>query len=216
MPAKEIPGAVELLHEDHEKVENLFQQFEKAKDESEKEEIANEVDLELRVHSMIEEEILYPAMQPLDSEIVAESFEEHGVVEQLLNELATMDLEDEQFEAKFKVMQENVEHHIEEEEGQMFPRCPDLPGYEEIGLKMVQRKVDLIRELKAKGSRADRATMDRQPATMLASGKSEALAENGGTAMKQPEAKTPSRSRSKSTAGTGSRRSTTTAGRSRK
>ena len=177
MPKNDAPGAVELLKEDHEKVQDLFKKFEKAKDESEKEDIADQVDLELRVHSMIEEEILYPALRDIDSETVAESFEEHGVVEQLLNELATMELGEEQFEAKFKVMQENVEHHIEEEEKEMFPKCSKIENYDEIGLQLVQRKVELMDQLSMQGEAAQRATAGDEPATTRASEKSENVLE---------------------------------------
>jgi iron-sulfur cluster repair protein YtfE (RIC family) len=169
-----VPTAVDLLKEDHEKVKGLFEKFEKAKSEDEKEEIADQVDLELRVHSMIEEEILYPAMKDIDGEITAESFEEHGVVEELLNELATMDLEEDQFEAKFKVMKENVEHHIEEEENNMFPQCSKIPNYDEIGLKLAQRKKELLDQLRDTDD-SERATTKGDPATMKASEKSEAV-----------------------------------------
>lgn len=198
--------AVELLKADHRKVEDLFKQFEKATNESKKEEIADEIDLELRVHSMIEEEILYPALRDVDSEIVAESFEEHGVVEQLLNELATMELSEEQFEAKFKVMQENVEHHVEEEEKEMFPKASKAPGYDEIGPKMEQRKQQLMKELGMKGEAAERVS-GSEPATAQASEKSEAVLE-GGQQSKAP----PARARSAGTERR-SRRATTTAGR---
>ena len=171
MTKETTPAAVELLEEDHDKVKALFEQFEKA-ESSEKEELVDQIDLELRVHAMIEEEILYPALRDIDQEITAESFEEHGVVEQLLDELATMDLTEDQFEAKFKVMKENVEHHIEEEEGEMFPKCPQIPSYEEIGLQLIQRKMELLEELR-EASPVDRVE-GGDPATMRASEKSEA------------------------------------------
>lgn len=169
------PTAVDLLKEDHDKIKDLFKQFEKAKS-AQKEGLADQVDLELRVHSMIEEEILYPALRDIDKEITAESFEEHGVVEQLLDELATMDLSEDQFEAKFKVMQENVEHHMEEEEGEMFPKSKQIPNYEDIGLQMIQRKMQLLEEL-GEGQAADRVE-GSGPATMRASEKSEATLES--------------------------------------
>jgi hypothetical protein len=211
MTSRKQPGAVELLKEDHRKVKDLFKKFESAKDESEKDQIADEVDLELRVHSMIEEEILYPAMRDVDSEMVAEAFEEHGVVEELLNELATMELGDEQFDAKFKVMQENVEHHIEEEEGDLFPKTSKLPGYEDLGFKLVQRKVELMEELKMKGDASERATSGAQPATMLASEKSESVLEG---ASSPPPASEPARKRSGSSSR--SQRAAATSGRSRR
>jgi hypothetical protein len=192
--ATKIPTAVDLLKEDHEKVKRLFEQFESAKSQDEKEEIADQVDLELRVHSMIEEEVLYPAFKDIDGDAVAESFEEHGVVEELLNELATMDLEDDQFAAKFKVMKENVEHHIEEEETEMFPKCPSIPNYEELGLIMAERKQKLLVDLREMDD-SERATTSGDPATMRASGKSEAVM--AGEAPKEPRPRSRSKASSR-------------------
>jgi hypothetical protein len=207
MTNKTPVDAVEMLKQDHQKVKDLFKRFESARDEATKEEIADEVDLELRVHSMIEEEILYPAMREIDSEIIAESFEEHGVVEQLLNELASMELGEEQFEAKFKVMQENVEHHIEEEEGDMFPKASRIPNYAQVGQKMMQRKTELQEELSTLGDPSERVPSSSTPATRLASEKSETVLEGG--APPSP----PARKRSKETR---SRRAAATSGRSRR
>ncbi|HEX5369913.1 MAG TPA: hemerythrin domain-containing protein [Dehalococcoidia bacterium] len=209
MPEKANPGAVELLKEDHRKVEDLFKKFEKVKSESEKEEIADQIDLELRVHSMIEEEILYPALRDIESEIVAESFEEHGVVEELLDELATMDLDEEQFEAKFKVMQENVEHHVEEEEKQMFPKASKIKNYAEIGMQLIDRKMQLLDELG--GTEAEDRAGD-QPATSKASQKAQAVLENGtsprGSTEQESEMQKKDAARARR-----SQRATTTAGR---
>ena len=203
MAKNETPGAVDLLKEDHEKVKGLFKKFEQAKDEATKEDIADQVDLELRVHSMIEEEILYPALRDIDAEIVAESFEEHGVVEQLLNELATMDLGEEQFEAKFKVMQENVEHHIEEEERDMFPQTKKIKDYEAIGMQMARRKLELTREFKGQGEAAERVTSG-EAATAKASEKSESVLE--GHVPSQPAGSKAQRSRRAAAASSRSRR----------
>jgi Hemerythrin HHE cation binding domain len=201
---KNDPGAVELLEEDHRKVQDLFKKFESAK-VSEKEEIANQVDLELRVHSMIEEELLYPSLRDAASKMVAEAFEEHGVVEELLNELATMELGDEQFEAKFKVMQENVEHHIEEEEKDLLPQARKLQNYEDLGMQMVQRKVELMKQLGMEEEPSGRATTSGEPATMRASEKSEAALEG---ASSPPVPQRPERSRrSRRAAATSGRRS---------
>lgn len=186
--------AVEMLTQDHERFKDLFEQFENAGEIDEKEEIADQVDLILRVHSMLEEEILYPVFKDVDSETTAESFEEHGVVEELLNELATMDLEEEQFEAKFKVMKENVEHHLEEEEENMFPKCPQLPGYAELGPKMMERRQQLMTELEGKED-SERATKG-DPATMQASEKSEKVLAGESIAPPQRPRRAPSRRRS--------------------
>jgi hypothetical protein len=183
MPEKKNPRAVELLKEDHREVESLFKKFESAKSESEKEEIADQIDLELRVHSMIEEQILYPALREIESEIVAESFEEHGVVEELLDQLATMDLGEEQFDAKFKVMQENVEHHVEEEETQMFPKATKIENYAEVSAQLMEMKERLMEELR--GTEAEDRASD-QPATSTASQKSEAVLGGDGASQSGP------------------------------
>ena len=196
MPSNEKVDAVELLKKDHAEVKGLFKKFEKAKDESEKEEIADQVDLELRVHSMVEEEILYPALRDITPDMVAESFEEHGVVEQLLNELATMELEDDQFEAKFKVMMENVEHHIEEEEKEMFPKSKQAPNYNQLGMKMQERKTQLLAQL-SMTSDAERATTGGEPATTKASGKSEAVLEGAKKVEPPPRARSSGNKRSR-------------------
>jgi hypothetical protein len=207
MPNNQKVDAVQLLKKDHTEVKELFEKFEKATDEWKKEEIADQVDLELRVHSMIEEEILYPALRDLTPDIVAESFEEHGVVEELLNELATMQLGDDQFEAKFKVMMENVEHHIEEEEKEMFPKAKQVPNYDQIGTKMAERKEQLKEQLSMAGDSSERATTEGEPATMKASEKAEAVLEGA----KKPETPTPPRSASGG--GRRSKRATAAAGR---
>jgi hypothetical protein len=146
MPKTPETDVVMLLKEDHKKVKELFKQFEKA-DQSGKQTISDEVDAELRVHSKIEEEILYPAMREIESEMVAEAYQEHEVVEELLDELAAEELDDETFEAKFTVMQENVEHHIEEEEKEMLPKASKLPNYEDLSRQMWQRKTALMAEM---------------------------------------------------------------------
>jgi hemerythrin superfamily protein len=160
---------------------------------------------------LIEEEILYPALRDVDSEIVAESFEEHGVVEQLLDELAILELGEEQFDAKFKVMQENVEHHVEEEETQMFPKVEKLKNYDQIGLQLIDRKMQLMQELRGTESE-DRAGNGTAPATMKASEKSEAVLDGAGASTPPPAAdqkKQAARSRrterAKATSGRGAR-----------
>ncbi|HZO28996.1 MAG TPA: hemerythrin domain-containing protein, partial [Chloroflexota bacterium] len=117
--------AVKLLKDDHKKVKELFRQFEKARSTDRKKVIAEEAMHELEVHAEIEEEIFYPAAKAKadaeGKELVAEAVEEHHVVKVLIGELKSMREVNEQFEAKFTVLIENVEHHIEEEEKEMLP-----------------------------------------------------------------------------------------------
>jgi hypothetical protein len=145
-------NAVKLLKDDHKKVKGLFREFESAGDRAykTKQQIAEKVFLELEVHSKVEEEIFYPAVRERadkeGQEIVQESLEEHHVVDVLINELRGLDPQDERFDAKFKVLSENVEHHIEEEEKEMLPDAEKLlrDDLERLGQQMADRKQHLM------------------------------------------------------------------------
>ena len=100
---------------------------------------------ELTLHETVEEEIFYPALKahPKAKDIVLEGYQEHHVVDLLMGELERMDVSDETWGAKATVMQENIEHHIEEEEGDMFKTARqvfDRRELEDLGLQMVERK----------------------------------------------------------------------------
>lgn len=146
-----MPNAVEMLKHDHEKVKALFQQYEAAghRAHRKKQGLAEEVFAELAVHTTLEEELFYPAMKRQTdqdgTDLVAEAVEEHHVVTTLMDELKGLDPMDERYDAKFKVLMENVEHHIEEEEGEMFPEAEEVLGerLERIGQQMHQRKEQL-------------------------------------------------------------------------
>lgn len=139
---------LKLLEEDHRKVEKLFAQFEEAGDRAHKtkRDICAKVVQELRAHSEMEEKVLYPAAREEvegTEDVVLESFEEHHVVEQLLDELDGMDPQDEQFEPKFTVLMESVRHHVEEEEKELFPKLRRALGddrLEELGQRMQEIK----------------------------------------------------------------------------
>ena len=104
------------------------------------------------VHEIIEEEIFYPELKahPKAKDIVLEGYEEHHVVDLLMGELEALPVEDESWGAKSLVMKENVEHHIEEEEGEMFKTARsvfDKAELEDLGSRMEARKVQAKREL---------------------------------------------------------------------
>src|SRR4051794_22977651 len=108
--------AVSLLKEDHTRVKELFDQFGAAKGRAAKVKIARRAITELKVHAAIEEEIFYPAVRkPIGKQIMNEADEEHHVAKLLIAELDVMDGSESHFDAKFKVLAENVRHHIEEE-----------------------------------------------------------------------------------------------------
>src|SRR3954447_15611986 len=142
--------AVKLLKDDHKKVKDLFRQFEKARTADRKKKIAEEAMHELEVHAEIEEEIFYPAAKAKadqeGKELVAEAVEEHHVVKVLIGELKAIPEVNEQFEAKFTVLIENVEHHIGEEEQEMLPDATKTLGkeIEALGDQMQARKEQLM------------------------------------------------------------------------
>ena len=110
--------AIALLKEDHRKVEELFKAFEEAKGEGRKERLAREICLELSVHTALEEKIFYPACDgKVDEELLNESYVEHDAAKVLIAEIdAAMGESDKFFDSKVKVLQEEIEHHVEEEE----------------------------------------------------------------------------------------------------
>ena len=115
--------ATSLLKKQHQEVKGLFRKIDKTEDASGRQDLMTQIIEKLTVHSTIEEEIFYPAVRGLGSQkaedIILEALEEHHVVKLVLEELPTMDPEDEHFSAKMTVLSELVEHHAEEEEDEM-------------------------------------------------------------------------------------------------
>ena len=112
--------AIALLKADHRAVEELFEKFEKASDYERKRKLAEEICLELSVHAQIEEEIFYPACEgKVDEDLLKESYVEHDGAKLLIAEITKGSPDDEFYDAKVKVLQEEIEHHVEEEEKRM-------------------------------------------------------------------------------------------------
>ncbi len=145
----------QLLKEDHKKVKKLFKEYEACGDKAlqKKKKISQTIFNELDVHALAEEEAFYPPVsENTDSEgeeLVREAFEEHRLVKQLVHELREMDVQHEDFEAKFKVLRENVGHHIEEEEEELFPKAKEaLEGeVDEVTEDLQERKRELKEDL---------------------------------------------------------------------
>ena len=149
--------AIALLKEDHRKVEELFKQFESASGDGRKEKLAKQICLELSVHAQIEEEIFYPACEGVvDEDLLKESYVEHDAAKLLIAEIEAAGGEsDEYFDAKVKVLQEEIEHHVEEEEKRetgVFSqaRKGDL-DLDALGEKLAARKQELLENYKASG-----------------------------------------------------------------
>jgi len=146
--------AIALLKADHDKVKRLLSDLETTTERGVKTraELFATIKGELTIHETIEEEIFYPALKshPKAKDIVLEGYQEHHVVDLLMGELEGMDVSDERWGAKATVMKENIEHHIEEEEGDMFKRARqvfDRQELEDLGERMAERKVSAGREL---------------------------------------------------------------------
>jgi hemerythrin superfamily protein len=119
--------AITMLMEDHEHVKDLFEQFEGLGDRAmvSKKKLVDEICNELTRHTMIEEELFYPAVQALGKEFadtIDESIVEHASAKQLIAQLLTMDAGDDLYDAKVSVLSEQINHHVEEEEGELFPK----------------------------------------------------------------------------------------------
>ena len=146
--------AITLLTSDHEKVKRLLGELESTTERGVKTraELFATIKGELTVHEIIEEEIFYPELKahPKAKDIVLEGYEEHHVVDEIMSELEETPVEDETWGAKAKVMKENIEHHIEEEEGEMFKTARsvfDRAELDELGRRMEERKTSAKREL---------------------------------------------------------------------
>ena len=145
--------AITLLKTDHDKVKKLLNELETTTERGVKtrSELFATIKGELTVHEAIEEEIFYPELKahPKAKDVVLEGFQEHHVVDLLMGELESLDVSDEAWGAKAIVMKENIEHHIEEEEGEMFKvarRVFDADELEDLGKRMAARKESAQRE----------------------------------------------------------------------
>jgi hemerythrin superfamily protein len=144
---------VAVLKEDHDKVKELFEKFEDAKGSAQKKQIVTQALKALTVHAQIEEEIFYPAFREANSDddetddLMDEALQEHHVVKFLIGELEEMEPGDEFYDAKFTVLSENVKHHIEEEESDIFPKIEeDGSNWAEVGERLATRRQELMKE----------------------------------------------------------------------
>ncbi|MGY2033065.1 hemerythrin domain-containing protein [Nocardia gipuzkoensis] len=142
--------AIVLLREDHKAIRKLFREFEKAGEDAveTKGEVVNKIIEALTVHTYLENECMYPEVRKLVPELeddILESYEEHHVADVLVTELAMMKPDDEHFTAKATVLIENVDHHIDEEENDWFPKVR-----EQLGRKQLQDIGARLQELRKK------------------------------------------------------------------
>ena len=163
MASTKSQDAIALLKEDHRKVEELFDQFEKAKGDERKQKLALEICKELTVHTILEEEIFYPAIKgKVEDDLLKESFVEHDAAKVMIAEIEAGSPSDEYYDSKVKVLSEEIEHHVVEEEKPkegLFAqtRAADV-DLKALGEQMAARKEALMAEIDAKGLPAPEAT----------------------------------------------------------
>ena len=156
MAGTKSQDAIALLKEDHRKVEDLFEQFEKASGDGRKEKLALEICKELTIHTILEEEIFYPALEgKVEEDLLKESFVEHDAAKLLIAEIEAGGPSDEYYDSKVKVLSEEIEHHVEEEEKRgegLFAQARDADvDLDALGERIAARKAELVAEIEANG-----------------------------------------------------------------
>ncbi|WP_332811711.1 hemerythrin domain-containing protein [Sphingomonas sp.] len=148
--------AIALLKADHRKVEELFEKFESAKGDGAKRKIALQICTELTVHTAIEEEIFYPACEgKVEEDLIKEAYVEHDGAKVLMAEIEAGGPDDEYYDAKVKVLQEQIEHHVKEEEQMlkgMFSQARRAGlDMDALGEQLAARKRELMATYKKEG-----------------------------------------------------------------
>ena len=143
--------AIALLKDEHDALKKLLEKADGTTERGVKtrEELLSRIKNDLTVHEAIEEEIFYPALKEHaeTKEITLEAYEEHHVVDEVMSEIERTPFDDERWGAKFTVMKENIEHHIEEEEGEMFKQAREVldpADLDDLGQRMEARKKELV------------------------------------------------------------------------
>ena len=163
MTDPKAPDAVALLKADHRKVEDLFASYEKASGDGRKQSIAEEICKELTVHATIEEEIFYPACEgKVEEDLLKEAYVEHDGAKVLIAAIEAGGPDDDFYDAKVTVLQEQIEHHVEEEEKRMeglFAQARKAGvDMDELGAKLAARKEELKAKIEQSGLQAPELT----------------------------------------------------------
>ena len=166
MATSKSQDAITILKEDHRAVEKLFKEFEEAKGDGRKEKLARQICLELTVHTALEEQIFYPACQgTVDEEELKEGYVEHDAAKLMIAEIEANEAgDDEFFDTKVHVLQEEIEHHIKEEEGPDGIFAQARKGkldFEALGEQLAALKKQLTDQYQASGTpQPELTTMD--------------------------------------------------------
>ena len=170
MAKEQFTDAIMLLRADHEEVKGLFDQFENASGTERKRQIAERICNELKIHSMIEEEIFYPAFRgQIEDDMLDEAIVEHDGAKVLINDIMSGGADEDFYDAKVKVLSEEIEHHVEEEEKRsegMFAQARDTDvDLVELRDRMAARKEELMARAESGGlPPAELTAVQQQPA----------------------------------------------------
>lgn len=153
---QDFTDAIAMLKADHRRVEQLFASFSEAKGASRKEKLAREICTELKIHTMLEEEIFYPAFEgKIEEDLIGEAVVEHDAAKVLINDIEFAEPDEEYYDAKVKVLCEEIEHHVKEEEKQkegMFAQCRKTDvDLVELRDRMLARKEELMAQAEGAG-----------------------------------------------------------------
>jgi hemerythrin superfamily protein len=164
------PDAVAMLKADHKKVAGLFEDFEKASGSSRKQKLAEQICMELKVHTILEEEIFYPACEgKIEEDLLEEAYVEHDAAKVLIAQIEDATPDADFYDAKVKVLSEEIEHHVEEEEKRMegmFAQARKAGlDMDALGAQMAARKAQLLATYKSGGDLPTKmSSMPQQPA----------------------------------------------------
>jgi len=145
VPVKD-PDAITLLKADHQRVTELFEQYEKSRSTAKKQKLVTAICEELSVHALVEEEIFYPAVKAAlkDKELIPEAIVEHATIKEFIAKLDGRSPDGEMFDAQVQVMGEYVKHHVKEEQTQIFPKArKSRLDMLELGRRMAEHKRQL-------------------------------------------------------------------------
>jgi hypothetical protein len=153
---QDFTDAIAMLKADHRKVEQLFASFQEAKGASRKEKLAREICTELKIHTMLEEEIFYPAFDgKIEQDLIEEAIVEHDGAKVLVNDIEAAEPDEDYYDAKVKVLCEEIEHHVKEEEKPaegMFAQCRKTEvDLVELRDRQLARKEELMAPAEADG-----------------------------------------------------------------
>ncbi len=161
--------AIAMLIADHKKVKQLFSRFDQMKEagtDEDKSDVVAKICNELKIHATVEEEIFYPAVREAidDGDLMDEALVEHAGAKDLIAQLEGVDPDDDLYDAKVTVLGEQIDHHVKEEEGSMFPKAKkaNVDTYA-LGAKMLKRKVELKAKMGISDDQHDGETGSKQP-----------------------------------------------------